>query len=121
MIPRRAGLAASREDRTGTMDLTFDIDTVKRKGVLIVVVVGELDLATSPRLDDHLTRALAGSEGKVIVDLDRVTFIDGTGISVLVRAAQTSDRFRIGPISAQVRRMFELTRMYDRLPMACCR
>ncbi len=103
------------------MNLTFDIDIVKRPGVTILVVVGELDLATTPSLDHHIRQALAASTDKVVIDFHRVTFIDGSGIAVVARYAETSDRVRIGHMSGQVKSMFELARMLDRLPMACCR
>lgn len=48
----------------------------------IVACSGELDLSTSPQLDD----ALAGLDGSdIITDLTDVSFMDSTGVSVLVR------------------------------------
>jgi anti-sigma B factor antagonist len=102
------------------MSPTFDIDLVRRHGATILIVVGEIDLATSPRLDHRLARVLAGESGKVVVDLDRVTFIDGSGIAVLARHARSHERLRIGPMSRQVERMFALAGMRGRLPMASC-
>jgi stage II sporulation protein AA (anti-sigma F factor antagonist) len=54
-------------------------------GVLRLAICGEVDLANS----DLLTRAISTaikrwSVAEVVVDLDRVTFLDSTGISVLM-------------------------------------
>ena len=51
-----------------------------------VVVRGEVDMATAPQLD----AALETVGGNVVVDLAGVTFLDSSGIGVLVRAAQRS-------------------------------
>jgi anti-sigma B factor antagonist len=48
----------------------------------VVTAVGEVDMASAPRLDD----ALAAVQGRVVVDLAGVTFLESMGISVLVRA-----------------------------------
>lgn len=51
--------------------------------VPIVKVLGEIDLATAPQLGDQLAE-LPPDCGTVIVDLSEVTFLDSTGLSVLV-------------------------------------
>ena len=51
--------------------------------VPIVRVAGEVDLATAPQLKESLAAIPAGS-GPVIIDLSEVTFLDSTGLSVLV-------------------------------------
>ncbi len=97
----------------------FDIDTVKRDDALIVLVSGEIDLSTGSHLDDALSRAAASTAGLIIVDLERVTFMDATGLGILVRHASTEDgeqRLRITPGPPQVQRLFELSGMRAHLP-----
>lgn len=55
-----------------------------RDGVDVVVVAGELDLATGPFLRESVRGLLAGGRTNVLVDLDGVTFIDSTGIGILI-------------------------------------
>jgi anti-sigma B factor antagonist len=55
--------------------------------MLLVTVAGEVDIATVPRLRERLA-ALAASGRPLIVDLDRVTFIDAAGLGVLAGAAR---------------------------------
>jgi anti-anti-sigma factor len=81
------------------------------RGDRILVVHGELDIATAP----ELTRLLDGLRRRhhaVVVDLAQVTFIDSTGLSALMDAQMESDRdgwdFSVRRPSAAVRRVVEL-------------
>jgi anti-sigma B factor antagonist len=63
--------------------LTVDLE---RSGVTPVLrVVGEVDLATAPLLRERLDE-VSPSSSTVVVDLSEVTFLDSTGLSVLVGA-----------------------------------
>jgi anti-sigma B factor antagonist len=98
----------------------FDIDTVKRDDALIVLVSGEIDLSSGLHLDDALKRAKASTAKLIVVDLERVTFMDATGLGILVRHASTEDgerRLRITPAPPQVNRLFELSGMGADLPL----
>jgi anti-sigma B factor antagonist len=63
--------------------MPLDLEQTERDGHAVIVVRGEVDLATSPQLRDTLAGLVEGSRS-VIVDLDQVGFIDSTGIGVLV-------------------------------------
>jgi anti-sigma B factor antagonist len=79
---------------------------------------GELDLATVPVLEDALQGA-EHSHDLVIVDLRDLTFLDSTGLHVLISAEQRARRFGTrlvivqGP--PQVRRLLELTGAIEQL------
>ncbi len=54
-------------------------------GVLRLAVAGEVDLANSEVLADAIRTAIkTWSVAELVVDLDQVTFLDSTGISVLM-------------------------------------
>jgi anti-sigma B factor antagonist len=57
----------------------------------VVHVVGELDIASSDRLESVLRTLAQRSHGRVVVDLSRVTFMDSAGLRVLVRARERMD------------------------------
>jgi anti-sigma B factor antagonist len=59
-------------------------------GYAIVEARGEIDLYTSPWLREAVLEAL-GSSAHVIVDLAAVTFIDSTGLGVLVSAQKRAE------------------------------
>lgn len=67
---------------TGTGDGGFSAVAQPGGGV---IVVGEVDLATAPALQEALETAAAGGEHDVVVDLAGVTFIDSSGMNVFVR------------------------------------
>ena len=55
-------------------------------GVPIVVVRGEIDVATAPQLRDRLRAMTETNPPLSVVDLSAVTFLDSTGLGVLVGA-----------------------------------
>jgi len=51
-------------------------------------VGGEVDLATAPQLDAALGELVAATDGDLRIDCAELTFIDSSGISVLVATEQ---------------------------------
>jgi anti-sigma B factor antagonist len=101
------------------MDAPLKIDTVGHEDSLLLVVVGELDIATSPSLDEALARARATDAASIVVDLSAVSFIDSTGLHVLLRhtcAEEGGPRVSLTTPSPQARRVFELSGLLDYLP-----
>jgi anti-sigma B factor antagonist len=71
-------------------------------------VHGELDIATAPRLREQIDR-LRRRGRTVIVDLSAVTFMDSTGLAMLMSAQEAGDAaLTLRRPSAAVRRVFEL-------------
>ena len=97
-------------------DLDFDL-TVARdgRGVCRLSLRGELDLGTAERLE----RALAGADGDVLLDLCELTFMDSTGVRLLLEAAERfGPRLRIvAPRSGDVRVTIEETGIAPLLPL----
>lgn len=63
----------------------FSVSANERGDDAIVEVRGEVDLSTAPVLDQHLSR-LPGVH-KLVVDLSGVSFLDSSGLGVLVRTS----------------------------------
>lgn len=76
------------------MTATFQVSLDSYGHVPIVRVAGELDLRTVARLERALLRAISSS-AHTVVDLSACTFIDSSGIGMIVRA-QHLLRSRIG-------------------------
>jgi anti-sigma B factor antagonist len=77
-------------------------------------LLGELDQATAPELEQPLQEALAAENGGVLLNLTDCEFIDSTGIAVLVRAhdrvkERNGRRFVLCCPHSQVRRLLEIT------------
>ena len=58
-----------------------------------LVVRGEIDIATAPRFAAAFERALEGAPERIVIDCSGLTFLDSSGIQVLVAAwDQMKDR-----------------------------
>ncbi|GAA4693253.1 STAS domain-containing protein [Phytohabitans rumicis] len=66
------------------MELSLATRTVADHTVL--EVGGEVDVYTAPRLRERLVELIDGGARRVVVDLNRVDFLDSTGLGVLVGA-----------------------------------
>ncbi len=94
--------------------------SVRRQGDAVVVAVrGEVDLASADTLRD-LLQAPEARAATVILDLRQVTFIDSSGLSVILShnklAAADGFRFVVAVGGARaVERLFELTGLRDAL------
>ncbi len=51
----------------------------------VILVSGEVDLATSPELDSAIIAALDSGASALAIDLSSVTFMDSSGLGVIVR------------------------------------
>ena len=85
-----------------------------------VVAEGEIDLDAAPQLRSALAIAETAPGRSVVLDLSQVTFIDSSGIRVLVEAAQRADSngHRLSIVSGpSVDRVIEITGLQGRLPL----
>jgi anti-sigma B factor antagonist len=85
----------------------------------IVVVSGELDLASSPELEEQLDRVWESDPEQLVIDLRPLEFMDSTGLSIIVgahqRLAGKGQSLNLVKGSAQVQRLLDLTGVADRL------
>jgi anti-sigma B factor antagonist len=68
----------------------LEVLTTEREGVPVVSAKGEIDVSSSARLREHLS-ALPGDVRRAVVDLTEVTFLDSTGLGVLVAGWKRCD------------------------------
>ncbi len=61
-------------------------------GTTVVELEGELDLATAPAARDSVIDAIATDGDGVAVDMSACTFIDSTGLRILVEAGRLLQR-----------------------------
>lgn len=70
----------------------LDITTHARDGLAHVVLNGELDLSTIARLEQELTRVEGERPETIALDLRRLSFLDSSGLRVVVSADQRARR-----------------------------
>jgi anti-sigma B factor antagonist len=101
---------------------SFDIRLVRTHGRVTLVLSGDLDTATTPRLKKYLATLADTHRGVLVIDLRRLTFMDSSGISALVAADSHARRDGLeltivrGP--PQVQRVMEICGLGDVLPLA---
>lgn len=87
---------------------------------VIVVVVGEFDLATAEPVREALMRAIPVARRRVVVDLSELTFIDSIGLHTILDAHKRCRDGRptlvIRPGPPNVQRVFKLTGAVGYLP-----
>jgi anti-sigma B factor antagonist len=90
-----------------------------RGGVVTVAPTGELDMGTVPLLESAMSYQHDLGDGELVVDLRGVTFIDSSGVHLLLRLAQAAARgrheLRVIPGSERVRHVFALTGVEEAL------
>jgi anti-sigma B factor antagonist len=72
------------EGGPGTMAIELAFETSARDGQTWLVVRGEIDAYTSPRLRERLGELMDQGRFNLVVDLESVEFMDSTGLGVLV-------------------------------------
>jgi anti-anti-sigma factor len=100
---------------TGPPLPTFEIRESLTDGWLRLSLTGELDRASSRRLEERLT-SLRATRSPVRLDLSHLDFIDSTGIHLLIQlvgdARMKNWQVQIEPnVSRQVMRLFKLVHL----------
>ena len=106
------------EGRAGdeqTMSNWFEceVGTIRSGEACVVTVRGEVDLANAADLESCLRRALDGSPSSVVLDLEALTFIDSSGLRVLValskEAESRSAEFELRNVPQHAQRVLDIT------------
>jgi anti-sigma B factor antagonist len=88
----------------------------------IVVLDGEIDIATAPAIRRFLMAAISGGNAHLAVDMSGVTFLGAAGIGVLVaaanRAREAGGSLSLLAPSRQVKRLLGILHLDAILPAA---
>ena len=97
----------------------FEVTVQRNDEVATITVSGELDLATVQLLSAAATEH--DDAGLLVLDLTAVTFIDSTGVRVLIEAdracANSGSRLMVLAGDGPVRRVLELCKLDGRLTL----
>jgi anti-sigma B factor antagonist len=95
------------------------VERTSRDGIELVLVEGEVDIASASRLITVLNSSVADAIKSVIVDLSHVGFMDSTGLALLINANRRLTLRRKGFAvicpPGPLRRVFEITDMIETL------
>lgn len=91
----------------------FSIEIAREDGAVLVAARGEFDLAAVEAAEQELGVVEEGSPETIVFDLGHVTFVDSSGLRVLLGAAERARsagrRFLAVRPSGQVDRLLEMT------------
>lgn len=87
-----------------------------------LVLSGELDMGARFQAEQALDRLLAAPLDDLVVDLGDVTFLDSSGMGLILdvdeRARREGFKLRLLPARPEVQRVFELAGIADVLPFS---
>lgn len=103
------------------MQNDFRVDVRAEGRATIIAVIGELDLASSPELEQQLEQVWRSDADQLVLDLRGLEFMDSTGLSIIVgahqRVTETGRRLSVVKGPPQVQRLLDLTGVSERLQM----
>lgn len=98
----------------------LSVHVTRDEDQLAITPTGDVDMSTAGKLDDAVRTAEATDAKRIVIDLSEVTFMDSTGLKLLLeagaRARANSNRLRLIRGSRRVQRVFELTKTEEILP-----
>lgn len=98
---------------------SFDVTTTDRPDGVLVRLVGELDLAGAPKLEDELRHVEQRGPAVIVLDLQELTFMDSSGLRALLtadaRAREAGRRLVLVRGDERVQRVLAITRLDERL------
>jgi anti-sigma B factor antagonist len=96
----------------------FWVDVQPERERVRVIPHGELDLVTVQQLETQIDELRSGGFPRIVLDLRQLTFMDSTGLRLLLEldAQSRADGFGFAIVDGEgpVRRLLELTGVEDR-------
>ena len=81
----------------------------------VLPLEGEIDLHVSPEVAESLRTMIAQKPKVVVVDLSKVTYLDSSGLAVLIEGMQKiqeyGGKFALAGVQESVRHIFEIARL----------
>jgi anti-sigma B factor antagonist len=101
------------------MDL--ELETTQRDGVAVLTLRGEIDVYTAPRMRQAIVDLVDAGSLNIVVDMEKVDFLDSTGLGVLVEGLKRV-RTRNGNLSIvvtqdKILKIFDITGLNKAFPI----
>jgi anti-sigma B factor antagonist len=99
----------------------FDATEEVVRGAWVITIVGELDIATSPKVRELLSDAARDADRPLVIDLRECDFVDSTGLATLLHGAKPAQdgesNVALVCIGGEVRKLLELTAIDRTIPV----
>ncbi|MCA9734922.1 MAG: STAS domain-containing protein [Deferribacteres bacterium] len=87
----------------------------KTNDATVITLQGELDVNNVEDLKTVIESELSDGTGKILIDLNKVTYMDSAALGVLVaglkRARLSNAQFKLANVKGNVENIFKLTRL----------
>ena len=97
----------------------MDIDVITVGTIPVLYIAGEIDIYNTPALRNILLKVIEGSTGNVAVCLEKVSYIDSTGIGTLLFALNKMKKknsdlllYKVSPTVSKVMQYSNLTKIF---------
>lgn len=102
--------------------MLFEVEVVEHGRWAAVSVVGELDVATAPRLRQEAVGVVSNGIDRLALDLSGCSFLDSTGLGVIVGLLKRLRNHEDGALvivgaPGQVQKVFDITRVASIVPL----
>jgi anti-sigma B factor antagonist len=88
----------------------------------VIALVGQVDLYSAPEFKQRTAEVIEQGKSRIVVDLSRVSFMDSTGLSVLVGALKrlrlVGGALAVVSANEDTLRLFEITGLNASFPIA---
>jgi anti-sigma B factor antagonist len=102
-------------------DMNLDLDTTTQGDTSVISLRGEIDVYTAPRLRQALIDLVSQGATDIVVDMDKVDFLDSTGLGVLVgglkRVKSNDGDLRLVVTQDRIMKIFDITGLSKVFPI----
>ncbi len=106
-----------QKGRRGKLDIKLE----KVSNVTVVALTGEINVGNSSELRSIFAKLLQGNEKNVLVDFEKVAFIDSSGLAVLIEMVQKLEKvngqLRICSLNNKIKGIFEIVKIHKLIKM----
>lgn len=93
----------------------MEISQREKDGITILDIQGEIDLYNAPEIKDIIQKLIESQKYNVIINLEKVSYIDSSGIGALISSLSNLKKYQGGlkiiNVYASVKKVFELTKL----------
>lgn len=95
------------------MALNININYDNERNIWIVKPAGEVDIYTSPNLKEKLLKSLKEKETDLLIDGEKLDYIDSTGLGVLIsilkKVKESKNDVILINLKSNIRKLFDIT------------
>ena len=93
----------------------MEISQREKDGITILDIQGEIDLYNAPEIKDIIQKLIEAQKYNVIINLEKVSYIDSSGIGALISSLSNLKKYQGGlkiiNVYVSVKKVFELTKL----------